>query len=170
MPKTLCEAQQVEVLSENEPKYVKIVVFDDQNRLLTVKNKNRFNLPGGRVEWDDDDAEAAARREVFESANIALGPVRPVTIIKTKEHDGQTAQTIVFVGRLVGEGSAWTEQRQPSRFMVKETFFRTSSGQSDLVRSLVDTAHRILISEEIKDEHDETTLCGREKYNSRSLL
>lgn len=54
--------------------------------------------------------------------------------------------------------------------MDKETFFRTSGGLSDLVRSLIDAAHRTLISEEIRDEHDETATVGREKYNSRSLL
>lgn len=54
-----------QLLEAEEPKFVKIVVFDDQNRVLTVKSGNRFVLPGGRIEWDDDDAEAAARREVF---------------------------------------------------------------------------------------------------------
>ncbi len=170
MPKVSSELLRIDPQDESDPKYVKVLVFDDQNRVLTVKSGNRFVLPGGRVEWDDDDAEAAARREAFEAANIALGPMRPVTIIKTKDHDGQIAQTIVFVARMTGEGATCPGQQQAHRFMSKETFFRTSGGQSDLVRSLVDTAHRILISEEIKDEHEETTLCGREKYNSRSLL
>ncbi|MDX9689033.1 MAG: NUDIX hydrolase [Alphaproteobacteria bacterium] len=170
MPKAASALEQIELLTETEPKHVKIVVFDGQNRVLAVKSGNRFVLPGGRIEWDDDDTEAAARREVFEAANIALGPMRPVTVIKTKDHDGQTAQTIVFVGRMADEGAACPGQRQAHRFMSKETFFRTSGRQGDLIRSLIDAAHRVLISEEIKDEHDETTLCGREKYNSRSLL
>lgn len=154
---------------ENEPKHVKIIVFDDQNRVLTVKSGNRFILPGGRIEWDDDDAEAAARREVFESANIALGIVKPVTIIKTKDRDGQIAQTIVFVGRLVGEGRI-SEQRPNNRFMNKETFFETIGGQSPLVRSLVETAHRSLVSEEIKDEHRDAARISREKYCISSLI
>lgn len=170
MPRTSSELQQNKLLTGNESEHVKIVVFDDQNRILVIKNKNRFVLPGGHVEWDDDDTETAARREVFEAANIALGPTRPVTIIKTKDHDGQIAQTIVFVGRMAGEEVGWPEQKPAHRFMSKETFFRTSGGQSDLVRSLVDAAHRVLVSEEIKEEHDETVLIGKEKYNSRSLL
>ena len=155
------------VLEEAEARYVKIVVFDDQNRLLTVRNKNCFVLPGGCVEWDDDDAEAAARREVFETANIALGIAKPVTVIKTKNHQNQSARTIVFVGRLRG-GEQTSGDNQ--RFMDKETFFNTPSGQGDLVRSLVDAAHRVLVSEEIKDEHDGTAMIGREKYNLRSLI
>lgn len=165
MPKASSELQRIEGLTENEPKHVKIIVFDDQNRLLIVKSRNRFVLPGGRVEWDDDDAEAAARREVFENANIALGFVHPVTVIKTK-----TVQTIVFVGRIAGKGAAWPGQRQAYRFMSKETFFRTSVGQGDLIRSLVEAAYRVLISEEIRDEHQESAQSGREKYNFCSLL
>ncbi|MDD3181199.1 MAG: NUDIX domain-containing protein [Alphaproteobacteria bacterium] len=154
-------------LNAGEAKHVKIVVFDNQNRVLTVKSKNRFILPGGRVEWDDDDAEAAARREVFETANIALGLVKPVTVIKTKDRQNQSAQTIVFVGRLRGEDTKLSEK---SRFMSKEAFLETADRQSDLVRSLVVSAHRVLVSEEIRDEHDETAMTGREKYNLHSLI
>lgn len=153
-------------LDAEEIKYIKIVVFDNLNRVLTIKSRNRFVLPGGRVEWDDDDAEAAARREVFESANIALGIVKPVTVIKTKDGHNKIAQTIVFVGRMAGEGSSWPEQCQNRRLMCKETFFRTSGGQSELVRSLVEAAHRVLISEEIQEEHDETTQSGIERYTN----
>ncbi len=159
----------VQSLDAEETKYVKIVVFDDQNRVLAIKNKSRFVLPGGRVEWDDDDAEAAARREVFETANIVLGPVNPVTVIKTKSAENQSAQTIIFVGRAAGEGNAWLGQQQARRFMSKETFFRTSGGQDDLVHSLVDTAYRVLISKEIRDEYAESAKTGREKYNLCSL-
>lgn len=168
--KTPSEGQRNEVQTESDPKFVKIVVFDDLNRVLTIKSKNRFILPGGCVEWDDDDAEAAARREVFESANVALGLVRPVTIIKTKDYENQCAQTIVFAARMAGEGTDWPEQRQIHRFMTKKTFFRTSGGQSDLVRLLVEAAYRVLFSEEIKDEYAETAQSGREKYNLRPLL
>lgn len=157
-------------LEEAEARYVKIIVFDDQNRLLTVRNRNRFVLPGGRIEWDDDDAESAARREVFESANIALGPVHSVTVVKTKTAPTEGAQTIVFVGRMASEGAAWPGQGQARRFMSKETLFRASSGQSALVRSLIDAAYRILISGEIRNEHDETTAHGRERYNLLSML
>lgn len=154
-------------LEEAEARYVKIIVFDNQNCLLTVRNKSRFVLPGGHVEWDDDDAETAARREVFEAANIALGIVKPVTVITTKNRQNQSARTIVFVGRLRGEASTAGDGQ---RFMDKETFFNTPSGQSDLVRSLVNAAHRVLVSEEIKDEREETSRTGREKYNLRSLI
>jgi len=170
MPKALFNEQRIEALTESEPKYVKIIVFDDQNRVLTIKNANGFVLPGGRVEWDDDDAEAAARREVFETANIALGLVHPVTIIKTKPAQNQSAQTIVFAARMTGEGVDWPEQRQAHHFMSKETFSRTSSGRSTLVRSLVEAAYRVLTSEEIKGEYAETAQSGREKYNLCSLL
>jgi len=158
---------QVEAQAESDPRYVKIVVFDALNRVLLIKSKNRFVLPGGCVEWDDDDAEAASRREVFEAANVALGLVKPVTVIKTKSRKNQNAQTIVFVGRLCGEGQASGDDR---RFMNKETFLNTPSGQGDLVRSLVEAAHRVLVSEEIKDEQAETAQFGREKYNLRSLF
>jgi len=170
MPKALSEMQRIEAATESEPKYVKIIVFDDQNRVLAVKSGNRFVLPGGRIEWDDDDAEAAVRREVFESANIALGLVHPVTIFKTKTAQNENAQTIVFVARMEGEGADWPEQRQSRRFMSKETFFRTSGGQNDLVYSLVEAAYRVLISEEIRDEYAESAKSGREKYNLCSLL
>lgn len=159
-----------QLLDAEEIKCVKIVVFDDQNRVLTVKSGNRFVLPGGRIEWDDDDAEAAARREVFEAANIALGPVRPVTVIKTKNRQNQSAQTVVFAARMTGEGADWPEQQQARRFMARETFFRTVGGRSDLVRSLVETAYRVLTTEEIKGEYAETAQFGREKYNLCSLL
>jgi len=158
---------QIEAQAESEPRYVKVVVFDALNRVLTVKSKNRFVLPGGCVEWDDDDAEAAARREVFEAANMALGLVKPVAVIKTKNRQNQSTRTIVFVGRLRGEGQA---SGGDHRFMDKETFFNTPNGQGDLVRSLVEAAHRVLVSEEIKDEQAETAQFGREKYNLRSLF
>jgi ADP-ribose pyrophosphatase YjhB (NUDIX family) len=156
---------QVEAQAESEPRYVKVVVFDALNRVLTVKSKNRFVLPGGCVEWDD--AEAAARREVFEAANIALGLVKPVAVIKTKNRQNPTTRTIVLVGRLRGEDQASGDDH---RFMDKETFFRTANGQSDLVRSLVEAAHRVLVSEEIKNEQAETVQFGREKYNLHSLF
>lgn len=141
-------------LEESDARYVKIVVFDEQNRVLTVKSKSRFVLPGGRVEWDDDDAEAAARREVFEVANISLGVVKPVTVVRTRSRKSTSAQTIVFVARINGTGQASNEGH---RFVSKGTFFETPGGQSDLVRSLVESAHRLLVSEEIRDEHQETT-------------
>ncbi len=157
-------------LDTEEIKYVKIVVFDDQNHVLALKSKSRFVLPGGRIEWDDDDMEAAARREVFETANISLGLVKPVTIIKTKNRQNQSAQTIVFVGRMAGEGRAWPRQKQSHRLMSKETFFETVGVQSDLVRSLIEEAHHVLVSEEIENEHAETAQLGREKYNLHSLF
>lgn len=169
MPKELFEGQQIEALPESEPKYVKIIVFDDQSRVLVIKRGTRYVLPGGCVEWDDDDAEDAARREAFETANIVLGVVKPVTIIKTNDRN-QGTQTIVFVGRMAGEGSAWPEQRQTRRFMAKKTFFGTSGGQSDLVYSLVEAAYRVLISKEIEDEYADAIQAGREKYNLCSLL
>ena len=157
-------------LEDTEARHVKIVVFDDQNRVLAIKSKNRFVLPGGRVEWDDDDAEAAARREVFETANIALGLVKPVTVVKTKDRQNQSAQTLVFVGRMAGGGRISSEQRGNNRFMSKETFFETVGGQNLLVRSLVETAQRVLVSEEIKCEQEETAQTGREKYNIGSVF
>lgn len=163
MPKVKMQA---EAWPDVEPRYVKIVVFDALNRVLTVKSNSRFVLPGGCVEWDDDDAEAAARREVFEAANMTLGLMKPVTIIKTKSRQNQNAQTIVFAGRLCGEGQASSDDY---RFMGKETFFNTPSGQNGPVRSLIEAAYRVLVSEEIKDEHDETAMTNREKYNIRSL-
>jgi len=170
MHKALFERQRIEALTESEPKHVKIVVFDDQNRVLAIKSGNRFILPGGRVEWDDDDAEAAARREVFESANIALGLVKPVRVIETKNRQTQSARTIVFVGRMAGEGTVLPGQMQVCRFIAKETFLGTSSGRNDLVRSLVEAAYRVLVSEEIGDEHVDAVQFAREKYNIRSLL
>lgn len=161
------ERQETTTLRNVEAKHVKVVVFDEQNRVLAIKSRNRFVLPGGRVEWDDDDAEAAARREVFEAANIALGIVKPVTVIKTKNRQNQNTRTIVFVGRLRG-GEQTSGDNQ--RFLDKETFFTTPGGQSDLVRSLVEDAHRVLVSEEIKDDHDEAVMTGRERYSLRSLI
>lgn len=161
------ESKDMNTLNGFEAKCVKVVVFDEQNRVLLIKSRNRFVLPGGRVEWDDDDAEAAARREAFEAANIALSTVTPVTVIKTRNRQNQRTQTIVFVGRLRGE------YQQPSnkhRFMSKETFLETLGGQGNLVCSLVESAHRVLVSEEIKAEQAEMAQFGREKYNLRSLF
>lgn len=157
-PKKTRGRSKVKVVSLDDARYVKAVVFDEQNRVLTVKRKNRFVLPGGLVEWDDDDAEAAARREVFEAANIAIGILKPVTVIKTKNRQNQTARTIVFVGRLRGEAQA---SDMTHRFMDKETFFETPGGQGSLVRSLVEAAQRVLVSEEIRNEHNQETDMGR---------
>jgi len=165
--KLLSGATRSALQEESEPKYVKIVVFDDRNHVLTIKSKNRFIMPGGRVEWDDDDAEAAARREVFETANIALGLVIPVTVIKTNARQSKSARTIVFVGRMRGEEPSSGDQY---RFMSKETFLDTVGGQCDLFCALINAAYRVLISEEIRNEHAETAQTGREKYNSQSLL
>lgn len=178
MPKTklhlvsepLSEMPLIKGQDENDPKYVKIVVFDDHNRALVVKKKNRFVLPGGRVEWDDDDAEAAVRREVFETANIALGLVIPVTLVRTKDRNKQITKTMVFVGRMSGEEQAASNQEQKHRFFSKEAFLEATGHRNDLVRTLVDAAFKVLVSEEIKEDHDQTTLSGREKYNSQSLL
>lgn len=51
--------------------------------------------------------------------------------------------------------------------MNKETFLETVGDQGDLVRSLVASAHRVLVSEEIRDERDKATLNGQEKYRCR---
>jgi len=161
------QVKEPNALNAVEAKHVKIVVFDNRNRVLTVKSKNRFVLPGGRVEWDDDDAEAAARREVFETANVALAFVKPVTVVKTKNCQNQSVQTIVFVARMRSEEETSGDK---CRFISKETFFESISGQSALIRSLVEAASRVLVSEEIKDEHDETVMTGREKYNLLTVI
>ncbi len=162
----LRQAQPPKLLNEEEIKHVKVVVFDGQGRVLGFKRRNRVVLPGGRVEWDDDDAEAAARREVFERANIALGLVKPVTVIRTKDRKNQSTQTIVFVGRVRGEEQTTNDKY---RFMSRETFYELSGSRSNLVRSLVVSAYRTLVTEEIKDEHDEATQYGKEKCNCCAL-
>ncbi len=154
-------------LDAEEIKYVKIVVFDDQNRVLAIKNTSRFVLPSGCIEWDDDDAEAAARREVFETTNISLGLVKPVTVINTKDHQNQIASTLVFVGRMPGKEQTPSDHH---RFMNKKAFLETSGGHYELVRSLIEAAYRVLTTEEIKGEYAQTAQFGREKYNFCSLL
>ncbi|MGE0108455.1 MAG: NUDIX hydrolase [Bdellovibrionales bacterium] len=149
-----------------EPKYVKVIVFDDQNRVLLVKNGNRLVLPGGPVEWDDDDTEAAARREVFEAANIALGTVTQITVITTKDPMSQTQYTAVYTGRTHGK------ERRPKtkhRFLSKDALFKTVAGQGELVRALIESAHRVLVTEEIEEEHNQETQTGTEKYNIKSI-
>ncbi len=168
--KPLAEMLQIQAQNESEPKHVKIVVFDDQNRVLTVKSKTRFVLPGGRVEWDDDDDEAAARREVFETANITLGLVTLVTLVRIKDHNKQITKTMVFVGRMSGKEQAAPNQKQKHQFVSKEAFLVATGSRNDLVRTLVDAAFKALVSEEIREDHDQTILSGREKYNSQSLL
>lgn len=154
---------------ESEVSYVKIIVFDDQNRILVVKNKNRFVLPGGRVEWDDDDAESAARREVFEAANIALGLVQPVTVIQTQDHEKQITKTSIFAARMSGEPQVSQHHKNTHRFVRKESFLEALH-QNELVHTLIDAGLRVLTSEEIREDRDQTTLRGQEKYNAQSLL
>lgn len=166
-PKKTRRRPKTSAIPLDEVRYVKVVVFDDQNHVLTAMRKNRFVLPGGLVEWDDDDAEIAARREVSEAANIALGIVKPVTVIKTKSRQNQSTRTIVFAGRLRGEAPHLGNMY---RFLSKETLFETSGGQSERFHSLVESAHRVLVSEEIRSEHDETIRSGIEKYNFQSLI
>ena len=165
LPEILPCTPQSNAQNESEASYVKIIVFDDQTRILVVKNKNRFVLPGGRVEWDDNDAEAAARREVFEAAKVALGILKPTTAIKTKLHQNQSTKTIVFVGRLCGEDQQVSNKH---RFMNKSAFFEASASHDAFVHSLVEAAHRVLVSEEIRNEHNQEIDMGRVLVASRA--
>lgn len=91
------------VLKKAEARRIKVVVLDDQNRVLRIKGNNRLVPSGGRIEWDDDDDEAAARRDVFKAANVALILLRPINILTTKDRQNEIVQTIVYAGRMLGE-------------------------------------------------------------------
>ncbi|MDD3183050.1 MAG: NUDIX hydrolase [Alphaproteobacteria bacterium] len=155
---------------DNEARYVKVIVFDEQCRVLALNSNNKFVLPGGKIEWDDDDAETAARREVFEAANMAIGLVIPVTIIDAKNRNKQIIRTVVFAARMSGEAQNNPNHKHTYRFLRKEDLFETTGFRNELMRTLVGTALKALVSEEIKEDYEQTTLRGSEKYNVRSLL
>lgn len=160
---------QIGKLSKSEPKYVKVVVFDDQDRVLMIKNADRFALPGGRVEWGDDDAEAAARREVLETTKVCIGPMAPVTILTQEGGPFISAQTIVYVGRVAEKQASALHPEAPPCFVSMKSFLGKNGPPQSLYARIIRAAKRALMSEEIKEEHNEETQYGKEKYRLYSI-
>lgn len=137
-------------------KNVKVVAFDNEDRILTVRDGNRIDIVNGSIEWDDDTPEDAARREAMEKANVTLGEVSLGAVIESKPKggsSGQAAVTLVMTARIKSIDPYKSWQGAPKRaFLTKEELFKKLGPRKskDLTR-LIDMASFALVEETLTD-------------------
>jgi ADP-ribose pyrophosphatase YjhB (NUDIX family) len=142
---------------QGEARFVKLVAFDAANRVLVIRRGNRLALPGGRIEWDDDDAGAAARREAREQANVTLGPLVPVATVWTRDGKGARVRALVFAGRVAGEAAWPPRHRRRHAFVETEALLgslRRPGEEPRTVRKEDDAAIRFLVDLRLEDIRD----------------
>ena len=65
--------KQLQYPKENLPKFVRVIVYNEEGKILLVKDKKwGWNLPGGKIEKEDKTPDEAAKREVFEETNLII--------------------------------------------------------------------------------------------------
>lgn len=102
---------------------VKIFIFDKENKLLLVKNKKGWDIPGGHIE-DGESPVGALKREVIEETGSSLlssnlvGYLK-ITNIKTKKINSNYPKEsciLLYVGKV-------TEHRKTLLHEVSEAKF-----------------------------------------------
>lgn len=139
---------------------IAVIAFDARENLLALKKKSRLALPTGRVEWDDDNTEAAARREVLETTGLTLGPLFISSVIENTKRNEHAGSSIIFTG-YVNEESVTPESN--SQFLNEETFLSRCTGGVSTHRRLIQAAKDCLNATCIKGKKHETI-----RYNLRS--
>ena len=130
--------------------FVKAIVFDDLYRILAISNGRKVDLPSGKIEWDDDDAEAAARREVFETTSITLGDLAISTVIETMNSNDELEHTLVFSGRVKNEEHLFPTQICRHSFLSKESFLSQCTGNPGKLRQLIEMAEIHIVDGELR--------------------
>ena len=102
-----------------------IVAFDEEDRILVLKDKKGFAVLRGIIEWDDDTIEDAVRREVLEQACATLGVVRIAAIIETTPENAfaeDPVVTVVATARLETMEAFPANQEDKRFFLAKQDF------------------------------------------------
>jgi ADP-ribose pyrophosphatase YjhB (NUDIX family) len=138
-------------------KRFKVIVFDADNRILVVRTNKLIDLPGGRVEWEDDTLGAAVRREVLETTGVTLGLLAVAAVMVASSPAGQDdpQPILVMSGRAMGiatPGGTLRRQRYP--FIDKEKLLqRYKAGNPDALRKLIEMAEFALADEREQPRH-----------------
>jgi len=119
-------------------KWVKVIAFNEYEQLLAVRQGRKYGILCGKLEWDDEDTEDAARREVIEAANIILGPLAVSAVIEAKRETGEPDYTLVYSGRVVSEEPLLPKQKRVHRFIKKSSLLKNT--EKPLLRELIDRA------------------------------
>ncbi len=90
----------LEEKTKDTKKVAKVVIYDDENKVLFLKRTNytkkhagEWDLPGGHGH-EGEEIEKTARRETREETGLSLGAIKKVEVIenttffKVKMHDG----------------------------------------------------------------------------------
>ena len=124
-------------------KAIKIIAFDDEGKILGVKRGRTFDIPSGRLEWDDDDLTAATCREVYEQASVILGKVIISAVIENLPIQSVTppTHTVVMTG-FINKVEPMPFGRENKRaFLDKELFLkRYRFGDPEALKRLIDMA------------------------------
>jgi len=159
--RTVIEGREAEVRI-HEPNYAgevedaklfKVIVFDSEGRVLAVRTKRVIDLPGGRVEWEDDTLAEAARREVLETARVMLGPLALAAVLAATPAGGgpplSATTTVVLASRAVATSAARATLRMDRHAFlgVSKLLQRYNAGPTDLLRVLIDMADFALLDE-----------------------
>jgi 8-oxo-dGTP pyrophosphatase MutT (NUDIX family) len=85
---------------------VTIVIFNESGKILTVSRKhdyNDVNLPGGKVDPEDETLRDAIAREVFEETGFRLGR-RPIEeVYRAEDCEGHLCATFIYRGNITAE-------------------------------------------------------------------
>ncbi len=127
---------------------IKVIAFDEFDRLLAVKKGRSFDIINGCQEWDDDSFEDAARREAYEQAGATLEHLTVSAVIEHESDENQEVEdsgpfyTLVITGYVEGLEEWPPEQAVKRGFFKKEVFLkRYRFGNAADIKTLVEMAH-----------------------------
>ncbi len=121
---------------------VKVIAFNDQDRILSFRQGRKYSILCGKVEWDDEDAEDAARREAIEAANVKLGDLRVSSILEGRNDKGEPVYTLVYSGRVASEDPLLPKQKRKHRFLKKISLLKHA--ETPVLHELIDMAEFFL--------------------------
>ncbi len=151
-------------------KHFRAFVFNDNDSIMMIQNKSRWDIPFGQIEQEDLDFEAALRRVVFAETKTALNPIVPVALINVKDRSGNETPTLILAARMDGDAQIKADEKTHHRLMEKRNFFMQTGYRNPLIRTLLEDAKHALFCEEVRIEHEKATQGGTEKYNYKSLF
>jgi len=113
---------------------VKIIAFDDEGKILGIKRGRTFDIPCGQLEWDDDNFQDTAKREVYEQANVNLGQITLAAVIAeriigTIEHEQAYEAVAKFRGKQKPEANQKDKKYQKQRTRPAFTLVMTGGVQ-----------------------------------------
>lgn len=87
--------------SEDRVTSVHVIAFDTSGRILVVKNKRGFDIPGGHREKVDKTLEDTARREALEEGAVTLSDLTPCAVIESN-YLGDGAADLTYMVVMTG--------------------------------------------------------------------